>query len=259
MKRLTPARKGALLVLATFCGCSLLFAFSNDTPGWRPYIPSRGAQLQDTVPSRNKSQRDAKTDQSDATPGVDLDEIERGLQNIDRALGGLHFEFDHLEHLQADLHQLRNNLELKKLEFDLHENLDLLKHNLDLEKLNLDLQMENLQHRLPDLQLNFELQAENMKRAKELMELELPRLEQVKTTQFELYNNLVDDLKKDGLIKSKGYSLRIEKGNLYINGQLQPASVTDKYRNQEKYGKLFDKQNTIQFENNDDDIKSDDI
>lgn len=45
------------------------------------------------------------------------------------------------------------------------------------------------------------------------------------------YKDMVDEMYKDGLIKSREqYDIHYKHGDLFINGTKQPAGITDKYK-----------------------------
>lgn len=63
--------------------------------------------------------------------------------------------------------------------------------------------------------------------------------------------NLIDDLAKDKLIDKDGkYALEIKEGELYINGKLQPQSVTEKYK--KRYKAFFEPGNHFNINSNKD-------
>jgi hypothetical protein len=55
--------------------------------------------------------------------------------------------------------------------------------------------------------------------------------------------NFIDVLEEDNLIKANTFSVAVAKGELYIDGEKQPASVIEKYKNEiEKTGDFIAKE-----------------
>lgn len=135
-------------------------------------------------------------------------DVQKALKDLDLAnmqadmkeLKGIDFE-----KMKADIEASVAKVDMKKI----HEEMEKVR-KVDMEKIKADL--ENMK---PELEKSIKQAHEGMEKAKkELLE----------------YKGFVDGLEKDGLIdKNQSYTIEYKKGELSINGKIQPAEVSNKY------------------------------
>jgi len=106
--------------------------------------------------------------------------------------------------------------------------------------------MEKLQHQLnatrEELKMNEGKMKENLERAQKSIKENLKKdfskeLEKAQqgveraAEELQNYKNMLIEMDKDGLLKADGpYDIHYKNGELLINGKVQPAAVTDKYK-----------------------------
>jgi hypothetical protein len=137
-------------------------------------------------------------------------EIERSLKDLDP------------EKMKADLEAIKKEVDAAKIKADVEASLS----KVDIEKVRADLErMKN--EELPKIEAQLkkmgpEIEA-SMKEAKKSMEKAKQEMQE--------YKDFIEGLDKDGLINRKqDYRIEHEDGVLKINGNVQPASVYNKYK-----------------------------
>ncbi len=243
-------------------------------PG-QPLFPQKPA-TNDTTPKKGKenTSREKKERERELLYERDLDkafeDLESALINLKLALknrnweklnedmkrGWKEYDFDRLgPEIDA-----RMKVDWEKAERDMKKAMKEFESNMNMQELMLakdealrGFEMEKLHHELDRAKLNMQHDFDKMQHDFDKMGDELNHAqENLLHAEVEMKNlkSFIDELKKDGLIrKGQGYEVKIEDGELYIDGKKQPASVTEKYR------KFFEKDNNfrIKSDGNDDD------
>ncbi len=150
-----------------------------------------------------KMQRDIQRAQSELANSLESKKIneslQRAMEESKRAMSDLK---------AVDMEQLQ--LQLEKTREQLLENQGSMKENLDRAR-------ESMQE---NLKKDFKKELENARAGIDRAEKELHD-----------YKDMLDEMDKDGLIHAKdAYRIEYKKGDLFINGNKQPDTVTNKYR-----------------------------
>ncbi len=162
-------------------------------------------------------------------PPVDMEkvmaEVQKALKAIEPEKLKMQIEQSlkeiNTEEMKATLAQAMKEIDAKKINAEVQASLakvDMEKVKKELE--NLKIEMPKLQEGLKNIKPQIE---ESMKKAKEGIENAKAELKQ--------YKEFEEGLEKDGLINKKGeYMIEHKEGKLYIDGNVQPESVYNKYR-----------------------------
>jgi hypothetical protein len=249
-------------------------------PGQPLFHPQSATK--DSVPEKSK-EKTKKEKERTADPEYYRD-LDQALEELERAIANLKqvLKNTNLEKLQGELSELSWNesaFDLLGPEIEARMKVDWEKAERDMKKAMKEFELSNEQHefmlekdealRYFDMEKfhnDFEGEKLKMQFEMEKMQHDFDRLgedlkgahENLLHADEEMKNlkSFIDELRKDGLIKKgKEYDIKIENGELYIDGKKQPDSVTDKYRKNEKYKNYFDKENNfrIKSDGNDDD------
>lgn len=165
-------------------------------------------------------------------------ELEEAMKKMDKDKLKLEIEQSIKE---VDIEKIRKDVEasIAKIDWDkMKAELEKVKE-IDLSKMELD--MAKMQKELEKIGPEIE---NSMEKAKE-------SIEKVKAEMKE-YKNFVDGLEKDKLLdRKKGYTIKHNDGELFINGKKQPAEIYNKYRS------FLEKHKNFNIEKSDDDFNID--
>ena len=145
---------------------------------------------------------------------VDFEKIQKEMANAMK-------EFDAAK-LQKDLQQ-----SMEKMEWD--------KIKIEFDKIK-DIDMKNLQIDMDKLKFEMEKIGPEIEKAK---------------AEMKDFKEFVDGLEKDGLINKEEYTLKHEKGELFINGKKASDATYNKYKT------FLEKHKTFTIEKSDDDFNID--
>jgi hypothetical protein len=159
------------------------------------------------------------------------------------------------EKMQKDLQQsqaeIKANIDSKKMDAEISRAMEEAKHAMaemkavDMEKLQQDLEKTKEEMKISEREMQKDLEDakkemnENFPKTLK-KELEKARVE-IDHAKEELlnYKNMLDEMDKDGLLKSKEeYKIEYKNGDLFINGTKQPEIITSKYRHYFKKGNV---------------------
>jgi bla regulator protein blaR1 len=182
-----------------------------------------------------------------ATKNIDLQKIEVETQ---AALQKVNWEKMQQEMQKAQA-EIKNNIDSKKLDAEISRAMEQSKKALaelkavDMEKIQSQLEKAKAEMTLNEGRMQADI--ENAKKAiNENLHKDIKRelekaAEQVNRASEELqnYRNMLDEMDKDGLLHADGpYDIEYKNGKLSIDGKLQPAAVTDKYKHYFKKEKV---------------------
>jgi len=194
--------------------------------------------IADTLPKTKQDQIDKAMKELD----INLSKLDVQMKdlniNLDKQLQSL-ADID-IDAIQKQTETSLKQIEWSKMQQDVNLSMEKAQNEIakiDFSKMQKDMQalQEKFQSEAFKSQFNSEkLQKEietGMKNAKAGIEKAKQQLQQLKA--------FTDGLAADGLIdKKKGYTIEWKSGELYINDQKQPKSITDKYRKYENTGKI---------------------
>ena len=122
--------------------------------------------------------------------------------------------------------------EKMKTEFDRVKDIDMKKLEIDMKKME-----EEMKKIGPEIEKSMEKAKEGIEKAK---------------VEMKEYNEFVDGLEKDGLLKrSEGYTIKHKDGELFINGKKTSDATYNKYKS------FLEKRKTFSIEKSDDDFDID--
>jgi chromosome segregation ATPase len=250
--------------------------------------------IQDTIPGRQKSTRESNKKMRDLDKELaELDKAMQELEGIDQKKIQQEIEAamkqlqESLSTQKVDMQKIQEQLRLSLKEV---EKIDVEKIKADVEKSLRDLKLDEarLQKEIREslrevekidaqkmkaeiekelneslakidmekMKIDMEKVKEEMERSKENLKVDLEKARKdMAKAREELsgYQRMLEEMEKDGLLNTKeDYKVQYKNKELFINGKKQPAEVTDKYR------KYFKKDTTIEKEEGNMNINSND-
>lgn len=212
-----------------------------------------------------------------------LEDLEKGEAELKKSMEKMELDFEvpvpsvppispvEIEKIMADVEKAIKEIDPVKLKTEIEASLkdinpEAIKaavaealEDIDIEKIKLDVQASLSKENMKELNLELEhlKNIEIPKLQAELKNLKPEIEEAIKNAKVEIakakeeikeYKAFEDGLEKDGLINKDQYTVEHKDGQLYINGQQQPASVYNKYRSfLEKHKKLTIKKDDGDF------------
>lgn len=228
MKRIKTLDRGAMIALAI-----TLFSFILLSWGFKQEKPSLVIdQLNqtDTIPDRDRKIRDLDDVlvEMDAAELLMDKDLKLNLEKMKKELAENLSKID-MTRIKADIELQLKAIDVEKMKLKMEEamsKIDWEKMQKDMEKIKdvdlskMELEMKNIDKQLsrigPEIEKSMEKAKAEMAKAKK---------------QIKEYNDFVDQLEKDGLLKrADGYSIKHSNGEFFINGKKQPNDVYNKYK-----------------------------
>jgi hypothetical protein len=156
--------------------------------------------------------------------------------------------------IQMETEKELRNEDWDKLGDELKNSLGEISVNVNWDDIN-----ENLERAKEQISRSRDLIKEEWSRSwKEAMEKSKQATEKAKSELKDL-KDFINQLEKDGLLKkNQPYTIELKHGEFIINGKTQPGSVRDKYRNSDRFGKFFEKDQDWKIQSNGKDDEDDD-
>lgn len=240
MKRLSSLKP------VLFCGLYLLLVYALIS--WR--------KEGDSVDQ--KQFREGKEQTADTSkPRKHADAADGNLAELDKAMAELDIQMRQLDKemakidfakIQKDIQKAMKEIDLSKMHLELEEALRKIdrqkiqqevdraikqaeKEIKQIDNVQLKKQMSQLQEQMAGLQNDVKITVEKaMQESKQAMAKAKIEMANAKE-EMKNYHAFVEALQKDGLIDiKKGYTIKVEDGQLYINGTKQPKEVFEKYK-----------------------------
>ena len=150
-------------------------------------------------------------------PPIPPVEVEKMKAELDRALKDIDPEKMKAEidkaMKQIDAEKIKADVEASLAKVDMEKMRKEIEHFKEIELPKLEEQMKKIQ---PEIEKSLKEAKENIEKAK---------------AEIQEYKDFESSLEKDGLINKKQYTIEHKNGVLTINGQKQPETVYNKYRN----------------------------
>lgn len=173
------------------------------------------------------------------------------------------------EKMQKDLQQsqaeIRTNIDSKKLDVEISRAMEEAKEAMsEIKAIDMEKMQQDLEKAKEEMKFNQQEMQKDLEDAKKELNENFPKtlkkeLEKARVEidhakeELQNYQNMLDEMDKDGLLKSKeDYKIKYKNGDLFIDGTLQPENVTSKYRHYFKKGNVTIKRN----KDDDDDNKT---
>lgn len=234
------------------------------------------ANLEHQLQSKDweKMQQDLQKAQAELNAQNIGEQVEKAMKEIDLQKIQLQTEAAlqkiDWEKMQKDLMkaqaELKNNIDPKKIDAEISRSMEETKKAMaELKAVDMEKIREELEKAKMELKLNEGSMQEDIERAKKEINENIHKdfrkefekaQEEVKHAAAELqnYKDMVDEMYKDGLIKSREqYDIHYKNGDLFINGTKQPAGITGKYKH------YFKKENVKISRGTDEDDKTIDL
>ncbi len=266
-----PITRSYIILSVALVALSLFFvAWKND----KKQLPLTAKEYKDTVPkNREKKVRDLD-EVLEELNNVDLKkemenaqlQMEKAMKQLDAAkiqaeIAKSIKEID-VEKIKAELDKSLSKIDLEKMKAELSAQLkeiDTQKIKKEVEASLAKIDMEKMNEDMQKMKLDLEKMKPNLEKELEKAKKDIEKAK----VEIKEYKSFVDGLDKDGLIdKKKEYKIEIKNGELFINDQQQPASVTNKYKSFIEKHKTFTITKTaddfkISNDDKDDDDKED--
>jgi hypothetical protein len=181
-------------------------------------------------------------DMEKAMKDVDFQKIQKEIEqsmakvdfaNIEKELQKALKEVD-VAKIQQEIQSSMQKVDWEKMktEFDRVKDIDMKKMEIDMKKME-----EEMKKIGPELEKSMEKAKEGIEKAK---------------VEMKEYNEFVDGLEKDGLLKrNEGYTIKHKDGELFINGKKASDATYNKYKS------FLEKRKTFSIEKSDDDFDMD--
>lgn len=240
-----------LAVAAVAVISTLLLVSWDHKPAGSPFFTDDYRQAADTIPkkeSREKKIRDLDdvlAELNDVDLRVDMEKIKREIADAMKKIDGdkIRTEIEKTMR-EVDIEKIKREVEasIAKIDWDkMKAELDRLDRVKDIDLQKLDLDMKKMEEELKKIGPEIEKSLEKAK-----IEIEKAKAE------MKEYNEFVDGLEKDGLLKRKdGYTVKHKDGELFVNDKKVSPELYNKYRN------FLEKHKKFTIEKTDDDLDID--
>lgn len=257
-------RIGLSLAVAAVALASFIVLSSWDFKRTFFVMTSDQPETCDTIPKKDSRERkirdldDVIDELNEADFKINMDKMQKELAEALKKIDG--------EKIRLDVEKAMKEVDFSKIQKEIQESLA--KIDMDKMKMEIDASLSKI---------DWEKMKEELSRVKETdmrkLEVDMKKLEselakigpeikksmekakvEIEKTKAAMkeYNEFVDSLEKDGLLKrSEGYSVKHKDGELFINGKKASDATYKKYR------KFLDKHKNFNIKKNDDDFNID--
>ncbi|MBD0260334.1 MAG: hypothetical protein ICV83_31850, partial [Cytophagales bacterium] len=186
--------------------------------------------------SRELRRIDRELEKTGSANGKEREKLEKERADLEKKMEELQLDYQQDE-AKADAQIRKAEVELNRKQAEMHRSLD--RQQWALNEVHAGLNAKSLaevQAGLSETKASLDAAMRNHDQRMKEHEAQMKVHEAQMKKHQAFLNELNEQLKKDGFLTGKGnVEFRMEKGQLYINEQLQPAEVHEKYR------KLFEK------------------
>jgi hypothetical protein len=252
------------LLLIAVAVSSLLVLSAWDFKTYNPVWGDEYCEDADTLPkkeSREKKIRDLDDvlyELNNVDLKVDMEKMQKELAEAMKKLDAQKIQLDmekamrdiDFQKIQKEVQESMAKIDWNKMKVEMEESMrkiDWDKMKADLEKVK-EIDMKNFQPDMEKMQKELSKIGPEVEKSLEKAKVEIEKAK----AEMKEYNDFVDGLEKDGLLKrSEGYTVKHKNGELIINGKKAGEATYSKYK------KFLDKHKTFTIDKNDDDFNID--
>lgn len=252
------------LLLIAVAVSSLLVLSAWDFKTYNPVWGDEYCEDADTLPkkeSREKKIRDLDDvlyELNNVDLKVDMEKMQKELAEAMKKLDAQKIQLDmekamrdiDFQKIQKEIQESMAKIDWKKMKVEMEESMRKInwdKMKADLEKVK-EIDMKNFQLDMEKMQKELSKIGPEVEKSMEKAKVEIEKAK----AEMKEYNDFVDGLEKDGLLKrSEGYTVKHKDGELFINGKKATVATYNKYK------KFLDKHKSFNIEKTDDDFDID--